>query len=121
MVTFSKRRAGLFKKARELSVLCGAEIAIVVLSRKEKVFTSGHPASIMSSIVSHGSQCEHDHEEGRNSNINCERDLFWWNKDVDKMGLEELQEFMGALEELKEMVKKKVDDEEVKNKSCHGG
>lgn len=31
-VCFSKRRAGVFKKAHELSVLCGAEIAIVVFS-----------------------------------------------------------------------------------------
>jgi hypothetical protein len=31
-VTFSKRRGGLFKKARELSVLCDAEVALVVFS-----------------------------------------------------------------------------------------
>jgi hypothetical protein len=31
-VTFSKRRGGLFKKARELSVLCDAEVALLVFS-----------------------------------------------------------------------------------------
>ncbi|EEF40285.1 agamous-like MADS-box protein AGL62 [Ricinus communis] len=42
-VTFSKRRSGLFKKASELSTLCGAEIAIIVFSPGKKVFSFGHP------------------------------------------------------------------------------
>ncbi|XP_021897680.1 agamous-like MADS-box protein AGL62 [Carica papaya] len=43
-VTFSKRRAGLFKKASELSTLCGADIAIIVFSPGRKVFSFGHPS-----------------------------------------------------------------------------
>ncbi|CAI0627349.1 unnamed protein product [Linum tenue] len=31
-VTFSKRRSGLIKKAREISVLCDLQIALVVFS-----------------------------------------------------------------------------------------
>lgn len=42
-VTFSKRRSGLFKKASELCTLCGADVAIVVFSPGEKVFSFGHP------------------------------------------------------------------------------
>ncbi|CAJ1937046.1 unnamed protein product [Sphenostylis stenocarpa] len=42
-VTFSKRRTGLFKKANELSVLCGAEIAIVVFSIGNRPYSFGHP------------------------------------------------------------------------------
>ncbi|CAK7330265.1 unnamed protein product [Dovyalis caffra] len=42
-VTFSKRRSGLFKKASELCTLCGAEIAIIVFSPGNKVFSFGHP------------------------------------------------------------------------------
>ncbi|KAL6494638.1 hypothetical protein OROGR_031438 [Orobanche gracilis] len=42
-VTFSKRRAGLFKKASELCTLCGCEAAIVVFSPADKVFCFGHP------------------------------------------------------------------------------
>ncbi|XP_073029291.1 MADS-box protein AGL24-like [Primulina eburnea] len=37
-VTFSKRRKGLFKKAQELSVLCDAEIALIVFSATGKLF-----------------------------------------------------------------------------------
>lgn len=43
LVTFSKRRSGLFKKASELCTLCGVEIAIIVFSPGKKVFSFGHP------------------------------------------------------------------------------
>ncbi|KAG6710065.1 hypothetical protein I3842_06G164100 [Carya illinoinensis] len=42
-VTFSKRRAGLFKKASELCVLCGVDIAIIAYSPGEKAYSFGHP------------------------------------------------------------------------------
>ncbi|KAK9005615.1 hypothetical protein V6N11_043041 [Hibiscus sabdariffa] len=37
-VTFSKRRRGLFKKAEELSVLCDAEVALIVFSATGKLY-----------------------------------------------------------------------------------
>ncbi|GAV83227.1 SRF-TF domain-containing protein/K-box domain-containing protein, partial [Cephalotus follicularis] len=37
-VTFSKRRTGLLKKAHEISVLCDAEVALIVFSTKGKLF-----------------------------------------------------------------------------------
>ncbi|VFQ85456.1 unnamed protein product [Cuscuta campestris] len=37
-VTFSKRRSGLVKKAHEISVLCDAEVALIVFSHKGKLF-----------------------------------------------------------------------------------
>lgn len=37
-VTFSKRRKGLFKKAQELSTLCDAQIALIVISATSKLF-----------------------------------------------------------------------------------
>ncbi|KAL8542217.1 hypothetical protein ACS0TY_003180 [Phlomoides rotata] len=37
-VTFSKRRAGLFKKANELAVLCEAELAVIIFSNTGKLF-----------------------------------------------------------------------------------
>ncbi|GFQ03683.1 agamous-like mads-box protein agl61, partial [Phtheirospermum japonicum] len=44
-VTFTKRRQGLFRKASELSVLCGAEIAILVRSPAGKIFAFGSPSA----------------------------------------------------------------------------
>ncbi|WOH14720.1 hypothetical protein DCAR_0934242 [Daucus carota subsp. sativus] len=37
-VTFSKRRVGLMKKARELSILCDAEIAVIIFSSTGRLF-----------------------------------------------------------------------------------
>ncbi|KAJ8443422.1 hypothetical protein Cgig2_024199 [Carnegiea gigantea] len=43
LVTFSKRRSGLFKKANEISTLCATEVAIVVFSPGGKPFSFGQP------------------------------------------------------------------------------
>ncbi|KAK4367013.1 hypothetical protein RND71_014893 [Anisodus tanguticus] len=37
-VTFSKRKRGLFKKAEELSVLCDADVALIIFSSTGKLF-----------------------------------------------------------------------------------
>nr|ADR83586.1 FUL-like protein [Platanus x hispanica] len=37
-VTFSKRRSGLLKKAHEISVLCDAEVAVIIFSAKGKLY-----------------------------------------------------------------------------------
>ncbi|KAK3035631.1 hypothetical protein RJ639_033159 [Escallonia herrerae] len=50
-VTFSKRRNGLLKKAFELSVLCDAEIALIIFSPRGKLYEFAS-----SSIVSHMEQ-----------------------------------------------------------------
>ncbi|XP_020579300.1 MADS-box transcription factor 6-like [Phalaenopsis equestris] len=42
-VTFSKRRNGLMKKAFELSVLCEAEVALIIFSSRGKLFEFGSP------------------------------------------------------------------------------
>jgi hypothetical protein len=66
-VTFSKRRRGLFKKAEELSVLCDADVSLIVFSATGKLSqfassrhalvitscstSSPHPASIFDPLV----------------------------------------------------------------------
>jgi hypothetical protein len=37
-VTFSKRRNGLLKKAKELSILCDAEVGLVVFSSTGRLY-----------------------------------------------------------------------------------
>ncbi|RLN28213.1 agamous-like MADS-box protein AGL29 [Panicum miliaceum] len=44
MVTFSKRKSGFFKKALELSLLCGADVAAVVFSPTGRPFAFGDPS-----------------------------------------------------------------------------
>ncbi|XP_024313923.1 MADS-box transcription factor 4-like isoform X1 [Brachypodium distachyon] len=49
-VTFAKRRAGLVKKAREISVLCDAEVGVVIFSSAGKLhdFCSPKTTSVIS-------------------------------------------------------------------------
>ena len=42
-VTFCKRRVGLVKKARELSVLCDADVALLISSSSGKLFHFANP------------------------------------------------------------------------------
>ncbi|XVF40169.1 hypothetical protein PTKIN_Ptkin01aG0090000 [Pterospermum kingtungense] len=44
LITFSKRRSGIYKKASELSTLCGAEVGFIVFSPSGKPFSFGHPS-----------------------------------------------------------------------------
>ncbi|KAL7601642.1 hypothetical protein Lser_V15G21679 [Lactuca serriola] len=47
-VTFSKRRSGLLKKAHEISVLCEADVALIVFSTKGKLCEYASDASMES-------------------------------------------------------------------------
>ncbi|KAF9675470.1 hypothetical protein SADUNF_Sadunf09G0035600 [Salix dunnii] len=44
LVTFSKRRSGIYKKLSELVALTGAEVACLVFSPGGKPFSFGHPS-----------------------------------------------------------------------------
>ncbi|KAL3524219.1 hypothetical protein ACH5RR_017054 [Cinchona calisaya] len=50
-VTFSKRRNGLLKKAYELSVLCDAEVALIIFSQKGKLFEFSSSKKILGQNV----------------------------------------------------------------------
>jgi len=49
-VTFSKRRNGLLKKAYELSVLCDAEVGLIVFSPRGKLYEFASAASLQKTI-----------------------------------------------------------------------
>ncbi|KAF5444245.1 hypothetical protein F2P56_036733 [Juglans regia] len=48
-VTFSKRRKGLLKKAKELSILCDAEVGVIVFSSTDKLYD--YASTSMKSVV----------------------------------------------------------------------
>ncbi|XP_020237639.1 MADS-box transcription factor 17 isoform X2 [Cajanus cajan] len=54
-VTFSKRRNGLLKKAFELSVLCDAEVALIIFSSRGKLFQ--YSSTDISRIIEKYRQC----------------------------------------------------------------
>ncbi|KAK3403805.1 hypothetical protein EUGRSUZ_K00191 [Eucalyptus grandis] len=49
-VTFSKRRTGLLKKAYELSVLCDAEVAVIIFSQKGRLYKFSSNSEIRKTI-----------------------------------------------------------------------
>ncbi|KAG8390285.1 hypothetical protein BUALT_Bualt01G0067700 [Buddleja alternifolia] len=69
-VTFSKRRNGLLKKAYELSVLCDAEVALIIFSQKGRLseFSSSNTQKTIERYLEHANQ-------GRNANIEVEQHM----------------------------------------------
>jgi len=57
-VTFSKRRNGLLKKAYELSVLCDAEVGLLVFSPRGKLYEFGNPS--MQKILERYQKCSQE-------------------------------------------------------------
>ncbi|XP_021912041.1 myocyte-specific enhancer factor 2A-like [Carica papaya] len=98
-VTFAKCRAGIFKKASEISTLCGAEIAVIIFSPAKKVFFFVSP-SVEKLINRFSGPIEQHHSANRYD-----------------MNLSQLQQFQAALEELYENVIKvaKENDAEENN------
>ncbi|KAM0934885.1 putative transcription factor MADS-MIKC family [Dioscorea sansibarensis] len=57
-VTFAKRRNGLLKKAYELSVLCDAEVALIVFSTRGKLYEFCSSSSMMKTLERY-EKCNH--------------------------------------------------------------
>ncbi|XP_071726317.1 MADS-box protein FLOWERINGUS C-like isoform X2 [Rutidosis leptorrhynchoides] len=74
-VTFSKRRSGLFKKARHLSVLCDVDIGVVVFSARGKLYesSSGRSNNSVEQILSRYEQSRL--EEGERNIKGADADL----------------------------------------------
>ncbi|CAK7345464.1 unnamed protein product [Dovyalis caffra] len=144
-VTFSKRRGGLVKKASELCLLCGAQVAILAFSPGKKVFAFGHPnvdivldrylnesstSSEREAPATNDPQVQRWNKEYEEAlkvleeekkhvamieewNEVCENDAnagFWWDRSIDEMGLEELEEYVRAMQELRKNVASRVSE-----------
>ncbi|KAG0464249.1 hypothetical protein HPP92_020318 [Vanilla planifolia] len=59
-VTFSKRRTGLLKKARELAVLCDAEVGVIVISSTGKLYEFS--STSMKSMIEHYNKTKEKHQ-----------------------------------------------------------
>ncbi|KAK3121768.1 hypothetical protein QOZ80_8BG0660690 [Eleusine coracana subsp. coracana] len=58
-VTFSKRRSGLFKKAKELAILCDAEVGLVVFSSTGRLYEFA--STSMKSVIERYNEAKEDH------------------------------------------------------------
>ncbi|KAM3301680.1 hypothetical protein P3S67_016182 [Capsicum chacoense] len=126
-VTFSKRCAGLFKKASELCMLCGVEIAIVVFSPSKKVYSFGHPSVKLLVDMFLGRNLPPPNNEGRHNHLLVNhqnsglRELNkkamdmeeiandgWWEAPINALNLSQLQQLMEAKKFLKLDVEKEA-------------
>lgn len=129
-VAFSKRRLGLFKKASELCVLCGAEIAIIVQSLGKHFYSFGHNSTdaVIDRYLCGG---ERDVVAAAPAELSMYRyvlkelelemkrrevaeegggDVFWWNQGVEEMELDEMEQFAMALDELSKNADRRAKD-----------
>ncbi|CAA7052452.1 unnamed protein product [Microthlaspi erraticum] len=98
-VTFSKRRYGLFKKAAELNVLCGAHIGIITFSRAGRIYTFGEVKTLIDKYLSKSKVTLSSHPGGDvgNGGEDDENGLMWWERAVESVPEEEMEEYMKAL------------------------
>uniref|UniRef100_A0A7C9CMM9 MADS-box domain-containing protein n=1 Tax=Opuntia streptacantha TaxID=393608 RepID=A0A7C9CMM9_OPUST len=70
-VTFSKRRNGLLKKAYELSVLCDAEVALIIFSPRGKLyeFASSSMQETIARYLRHTRDTQQDKEKTNEENM----------------------------------------------------
>ncbi|KAJ7957537.1 MADS-box transcription factor [Quillaja saponaria] len=62
-VTFAKRRNGLLKKAYELSVLCDAEVALIIFSNRGKLYEFCSSSSMLKTLERY-QKCSYGAPEG---------------------------------------------------------
>jgi len=60
-VTFSKRRNGLLKKARELSILCDAEVGLIIFSSTGKLYD--YASSSVKTVIEHYNKLKEEHHQ----------------------------------------------------------
>ncbi|XP_059311123.1 MADS-box transcription factor 47-like [Lycium ferocissimum] len=114
--TFTKRRQGLFKKAKELTKRCDAQAAVITFSLAGNIFAFGHPSvdDVVNRYIAATSAPDIDevtvHEEtvkkGKDAAIETKDDEETRSFEVQlkDMSMEEVEELNVALMEMKKKV-----------------
>ncbi|KAH1234423.1 Agamous-like MADS-box protein AGL21 [Glycine max] len=71
-VTFSKRRKGLIKKAKELAILCDAQVGLVIFSSTGKLYE--YASTSMKSLIERYNTCKEEHHHQMNPESEVKRE-----------------------------------------------
>ena len=74
-VTFAKRRNGLLKKAYELSVLCDAEVALIIFSNRGKLYEFCSTSNMLKTLERY-QKCSYDTLEVNHSDKELEQSSY---------------------------------------------
>uniref|UniRef100_A0A6N2L1Q3 MADS-box domain-containing protein n=1 Tax=Salix viminalis TaxID=40686 RepID=A0A6N2L1Q3_SALVM len=146
LVTFSKRRAGIYKKLSELVALTGAETACLVFSPGGKPFSYGHPSfeNVLDRFLENppstdggadelggaiqesedrraSTELEDGKEKGNKLKDKMEGNEGedWWNSPAEELNLQELIELEKKFESLQTMLHNKIKDSNNGASSSH--
>ncbi|KAF5956409.1 hypothetical protein HYC85_003634 [Camellia sinensis] len=122
MVTFSKRRRGLFNKARQLRSLTGADIAILTFSPAGRPYTHGEPSfdALVDRYLNTAAAGEKAEEGCEAAAANHHRLNSW----LDALqfdasdSIEDLEILKKGLEEIAAKVAEKIDDQTEMKRQC---
>ncbi|KAJ9672853.1 hypothetical protein PVL29_026199 [Vitis rotundifolia] len=109
VITFSKCRFGIYKKASELSTLCDAEVGVLDFSLASKAFSFGHPSiETITNKVLYENPPPNGTLNLKKKVLNQSKD--WWEEPVSELGMHEPEQMPTKIQMLHKHVQHRANE-----------